>query len=436
VRALQEPLQAWRLAAYGLVALPLAALTLPLYLVVPTFYAEALGVPLASVGAILLAVRIFDALNDPVIGWLADAWPSRNRRKLWIGLFALPLALAAYALFWPPADATGLWLASTAALLSLGYTAMVLPLWAWGAELSGDYHERSRIAAWREGFVIAGTVIAIALPFTIGWDDPAAFHGLALIAVFVAVALPLCTMATLWAVPEPQGVSRAGTGIMTALTAMRQNPHFTRLLSAFLINGFANALPATLFLLFVGQRLGAEDWRGPLLITYFLSAIAGMPLWNLVSRRNSKHRAWCIAMLASCAVFIPAAFLGEGDAAAFAVICVASGLCLGADLVLPSSMQADVIESDRLASGASRSAFFFAAWSLASKLALALAVGLAFPVLQGFGLDAADPAKSTPSSLIVLAMLYAAAPVALKLAAIALMWNFRLDEAALSRLRA
>jgi GPH family glycoside/pentoside/hexuronide:cation symporter len=430
------PLPAWRLAAYGAVALPLAALTLPLYLVVPTFYAEALGVPLAGVGAVLLAVRIFDALNDPVIGWFADAWPSRNRRKVWIGLFALPLALAAFALFWPPADATGAWLGITAALLSLGYTAMVLPLWAWGAELSEDYHERSRIAAWREGFVIAGTVIAIALPFTIGWEDPAAFHGLALIAVFVLIALPLSTVLTLWVVPEPESIARVGLSPGAALTAMRHNRHFTRLLSAFLINSFANALPATLFLLFVGQRLGAEDWRGPLLITYFLSAIAGMPLWNLVSRRNSKHRAWCIAMLASCAVFIPAAFLGQGDVVEFAVICVASGLCLGADLVLPSSMQADVIESDRIESGTSRSAFFFAAWSLTSKLALALVVGLAFPLLQGFGLDAADPAKSSPLSLDVLAMLYAAAPVALKLMAIAMMWKFRLDEAALSRMRA
>jgi glycoside/pentoside/hexuronide:cation symporter, GPH family len=429
-------LPAWRLAAYGLVALPLAALTLPLYLVVPTFYAEALGVPLASIGAILLAVRIFDALNDPVIGWLADAWPSRNRRKVWIALFALPLSLAAYALFWPPANATGAWLAITAALLSLGYTAMVLPLWAWGAELSDDYHERSRIAAWREGFVIVGTVIAIALPFTIGWKDAAAFHGLALVAVFVVVALPLCTGLTLWAVPEPITRAHSHMSVAAALTAMRQNRHFTRLLSAFLINSLANALPATLFLLFVGQRLGAEDWRGGLLVTYFLSAIAGMPLWNLVSKRNSKHRAWCIAMLASCAVFMPAAFLGQGDVVAFAVICVASGLCLGADLVLPSSMQADVIESDRIESGTSRSAFFYAAWSLTSKLALALAVGLAFPLLQGFGLDAADPSKSSALSLDVLALLYAAAPVALKLVAIAMMWNFRLDEAALSRMRA
>ncbi|HSO48760.1 MAG TPA: MFS transporter [Rhizobiaceae bacterium] len=428
-------LPAWRLAAYGAVALPLAALTLPLYLVVPTFYAEALGVPLAVVGTILLAVRIFDAVNDPVIGWLADRWPARNRRKSWIALFALPLAATAYALFWPPADAGGAWLFGTAALLSIGYTAMVLPLSAWGAELSQDYHERSRIAAWREGFVIAGTVVAIALPFTIGWKDPSTFHGLALIAVFVVIALPLFTGVAVAMVPEPPVSERAGTPPFEAFAAMRANPHFIRLLSAFLINSLANALPATLFLLFVAQRLGAEEWRGPLLILYFVSAIAGMPFWTWVARRLSKHRSWCIAMLAACAVFLPAAFLSQGDVAAFTIICIASGLCLGADLVLPSSMQADVIESDRIASGANRSALFFAAWSLTSKLALALAVGLAFPLLEAYGLDATNSAASSNESLLMLALLYAAAPVALKLVAIAMMWNFRLDEAALVRMR-
>jgi len=416
--------------------LPLAALTLPLYLVVPTFYAEALGVPLSVVGAILLGVRIFDAVNDPIIGRIADIWPNRNRRRLWVGATALPLAITAFALMWPPANATGWWLAITASLLSIGHTAMILPVLAWGAELSDDYHERSRIAAWREGFVIAGTVVAIALPFAIGWKDAAAFHGLALLAVFVALSLPLFAALAVAVVPEPDTHTARPAPLLAALTAMRLNRHFTRLLSAFLLNSLANALPATLFLLFVSQRLGAEDWRGALLIAYFLSAVAGMPLWNWLSVRLSKHRAWCIAMLCACGIFLPAGLLGEGDVIWFAVICLASGFCLGADLVLPASMQADVIETDRIASGESRSALFFAGWALVSKLALAFAVGFAFPLLNAFGLDAADAAASTPQSLAALSFLYALVPVALKLAAIGMMWNFDLGRAELERLRA
>lgn len=428
-------LSRWRIAAYGALGLPLAALTLPLYLVVPTFYAEALGVSLSAVGIVLLGVRIFDAVNDPIIGRLSDVWPKRNRRRAWVGFAAIPLAMAAFALFWPPSSAGALWLAVTASLLSIGHTAMILPALAWGAELSDDYDQRSRIAAWREAFVIVGTVLAIAMPFSIGWQDPSAFHGLSLLAIFVAVVLPLAAVLAVAFVPEPPPGPAETAPLSSALKAMRLNRHFTRLVTAFLVNSLANALPATLFLLFVTQRLGAEDWRGPLLIAYFLSAIAGMPLWNWLASRFSKHRAWCVAMLCACAIFLPAAFLGEGDVAAFTIICLASGFCLGADLVLPASMQADVIETDRIQSGESRAALFFAGWALVSKLALALSVGLAFPLLGAAGLDAAEAANSSPSSLLLLALLYAAAPVALKLVAIAMMWNFPLGRAELERLR-
>lgn len=423
------------LVAYGLPALPLAALTLPLYIVVPTFYAETLGVPLATVGAVLLAIRAFDAVNDPAIGWLADRYPRRNRRKVWLGAAALPAAAAAFALFWPPATAGGTWLALTAAALSIGYSALVLPLSAWGAELSKDYDERSTIVAWREGFVIAGTLVAIALPFTIGWEDADAFHGLALIAVFVAAVMPVAVAVALWCVPEPAAPEKRGLGLGKGLALMRQNTHFQRLIAAFFVNSLANALPATLFLLFVSSVLASEGWRGPLLMLYFASAVAGMPLWAAIARRLDKHHAWCIAMIANCVFFAPAFLLGAGDVAVFAVICVLTGLCLGADLVLPASMQADVIETDAIKAGESRAALFFAAWSLATKLALALAIGIGFPLLSAAGFDAAEPARSTASGLGALSALYALAPVALKAIAIVMMWNYPLTKARLLELR-
>lgn len=421
------------LALYGLPALPLAALTLPLYLVVPTFWAEAMGLQLASIGAILLAIRLFDAVNDPLIGWAADRWPARNRRKAWLAAGAIPAVVACWALFWPPPGAGAAWLAASAAALSIGYTALVLPLSAWGAELSGNYDERSRIVAWREGFVVAGTLLAISLPFAIGWKDPAGLHGLALVAIMVAVLLPLAALAAIAFVPEPKTPATGGhAGLLSGLEAMQGNQHFVRLVGAFFVNSLANALPATLFLLYAGRLLGADAARGPLLMLYFACAVAGMPLWNWLAKRWGKNRAWSLAMLASCALFLPAAFLGEGDVAAFAAICVLTGLCLGADLVLPSSMQADVIETDRLATGQSRAAFFFSAWSLATKGALALAVGIAFPLLDWAGFSAAGDGRE---GMWALAALYAAAPVALKLVAIAMMWSFPLDAAELDRLR-
>ena len=436
---MEKRLPARHLIAYGLPGLPLAALTLPLYVVVPTFYSEAVGLSLSVIGAVLLAIRVFDAINDPLIGWAADHWPRKFRRKMWLGLACGPLAVASWALFWPPQGADALWLAASAGLLSVFYTAMILPYSAWGAELSESYTERSRIVAWREGFVLAGTLVAIALPFSIGWKDQGSLHGLALIAIMVAILLPVATILALMVVPEPVRQPRkqaTSLSFASGLAAMRSNRHFFRLIIAFFVNSLANALPATLFLLYVGRNLGHDAWRGPLLVLYFAAAIVGMPLWTWLASRSSKHRIWMIAMSLNCLFFLPAAFLGEGDMAIFTLICVATGLCLGADLVLPSSMQADVIEVDSISSGESRAALYFSIWSLASKFALALAVGISFPLLDLAGFVAVPQDISEREGTLTLAMLYALAPVVLKLAAIAIMYGYSLDAQSLARLRA
>lgn len=423
------------LIAYALPALPLAALTLPLYIIVPTFYSETLGLSLASVGAALLIVRIFDAVNDPLIGWFADRWrPSMGRRRA-MTLAAMPIcALGALMVFWPRTDAGTSYLTAWAMVLSIGYTAAVLPLSAWGAELAGDYAERSRVAGFREGFTLVGTLVAIAVPFAIGMESAEGLHGLAVLGIAVAIGVVLFGAITVWRVPEPREYSRSRLSLREGLASMANNRPFLRLLTAFLINGLANGIPATLFLYFVSEVLGAPDMRGPLLFIYFLAGVVGVPLALAVSRRFGKHRAWCGAMLFTCAVFAFAPLLGAGDVLLFGCISVLTGLTLGFDLALPSAIQADVIDIDTASSGEQRSGAYFAAWSLATKTALALAVGIAFPTLAWFGFEAGSSSNDA-TALAALAYIYAWVPIVLKLAAIGLMWNFPLDEAAQRELR-
>ncbi|WP_417433851.1 MFS transporter [Hoeflea sp.] len=433
--ATPAPLALARIIAYALPAIPLAALTLPLYVLVPTFYTETLGLSLASVGFALLIVRVFDAVNDPLIGWAADRFrPGFGRRRTLFAI-SLPLtALSAFMLFWPPVDASVLWLAAWGLLLSLGYTAALIPFSAWGAELATDYHGRSRITAWREGLTLVGTLIAIALPFSIGFDQAGGVHGLAALGLAILVGLPLFGAVAVALTPEPVEHSRVRVDLKAGLSHLVRNRPFVRLILAFFLNGLANGIPATLFLYFVSARLGLPDARGPLLFFYFLCAIAGVPLAAWVARRVGKHRAWCYGMLAACAAFAPAPLLPEGSLIAFATICAVTGLLLGFDLSLPPAIQADVIDVDTAASGEQRSGTYFAAWSLATKLSLAGGVGVVFPILAAFGFDPASSA-STGNGLTALAVAYAWVPIAAKLASIAIMWNFPLDETAQKELR-
>jgi glycoside/pentoside/hexuronide:cation symporter, GPH family len=424
-----------RLLAYGGLGLPLAALNLPLYVYLPAFYAETAGLGLATVGIVLFAARLLDALSDPLVGELSDRTRSRlGRRRPWL-LLACPLLLAStWYLFRPalPVSATYLLLWSCAAYLA--WTLMLLPYTAWGAELSRDYHERTRITSAREGFVIAGIVLAAGLPVLLGVaaNDRAAI--LAALGWSMLLLLPLLLLALMLLVPEGDPGKRAPLDLRHGLRIAWRNRPFRRLLAAYFLNGIANGLPATLFLIFVADRLQLQDSGGPLLLLYFLAGIAAIPAWLRLSYRIGKHRAWATAMLWACAAFVWVPLLGPGDLWGFAVICALSGISLGADLALPASLQADVVDLDWLESGRRRTGLFFAFWSMTTKLSLALAVGIAFPILDLAGFTAGG--DKSDAALATLAALYGLVPVAIKLVATALVWNFPITEATQAEMRA
>jgi Na+/melibiose symporter-like transporter len=188
---------------------------------------------------------------------------------------------------------------------------------------------------------------------------------------------------------------------------------FRRLLAVFVVNGIASAVPATLVLFFVQDRLQAPAAAASgFLALYFVAAAVGMPLWLRAVARLGLARAWLTGMVLSVAAFAGAALLGPGDLAGFALVCALSGLALGADLALPAALLAGVIaeHGDR----GRHDGAYFGWWAFASKLNLALAAGLALPLLALWGYA---PGVRTPEALTALGLAYAVLPCALKLVA-------------------
>jgi Na+/melibiose symporter-like transporter len=415
------------LLAYGALGLPLAALNLPLYVYLPAFYAADIGLGLTTVGLVLFCARLLDTLTDPVIGELGDRTRTRfGRRRPWMVAACPLLIIATFMLFSPAGSPGAVYLFVWTSLAYLAWTMMILPFTALGAELSGDYHERSRITGTREGFVVVGIISAAALPIMLGLDaDAQRREVLSVLAWSMAVLTPLLLLTLLVFTPEPSVIDQKPLAFLEGLRIARRNVPFLRLITAYVLNGIANGLPATLFFLFVGDVLKIGDQAGPLLLLYFVAGIIGIPIWLRISRSIGKHRAWAAAMLWASAIFVWAPFLGEGDLLLFTLVCALSGLSLGADMALPASLQADVVDLDSEASGQQRTGLFFALWSMATKLSLALAIGIAFPVLDLIGFEAGG--DNAPSALLGLAMLYGLLPVVIKLAATALVWRFPID---------
>ena len=397
--------------AYGALGLPLAMAALPVYVHVPRFYADTVGVDLALLGFILLAVRIADAGIDPFIGW----WGDRRRARRGLILLALPcLALGMLALMHPPAMHAAAWLAGALMITYLGYSLATIALQAWGAELGRNARERTLLTASREGFGLVGVVAAAVLPGLLAADAALGLSRLAW--VFVGLLAVLAGL-TLLATPRPLRVPRAASVAAPSAFAPLRDATFRRLLAVYVASGIAAALPATLVLFFVADVLQAERWGGVFLALYFVAGAAGLAFWVRLARRVGRLRAWIGGMLLSSAAFVWAYGLGAGDIAAFAAICLISGLTLGADLALPAALLADLAERDR---GSVRAGGYFGWWSLVTKLNLALAAGIALPLLAWLGYRPGESGGAAALSAV-----YCLLPVGFKLASAALAWRWR-----------
>ncbi len=405
---------AWRAGlGYGLLGLPLAFVALPLYVVLPNHYARSFAAPLAALGAVLLAARLFDAVLDPWIGrWVDRLFARSHRAVLGAGAVAAAvLTLGLWGLMFPPeavhAAGTVVLLSWAGLLMALTYTAYSIASvahQAWGARLGGSEPQRSRVVAWREGLALVGVLIAAVLPGTLGLG--------ATVGAF-AVLLALGWWAWSRSV-VPLARDSLHHEVIDGRSPLRQ-PAFVRLLLVFVVNGTASAVPATLVLFFVQDRLQAPTALEPAFLgLYFLFAALSLPLWLKLVGRIGLARSWLVGMALSVAAFVWTTTLGTGDSTAFLIICALSGIALGTDLALPGALLTGLLGD--LGERGKREGAYLGWWNFAAKLNLALAAGLALPLLALFGYA---PGARDEAGLQSLTIAYGLLPCALKLLAAA-----------------
>ena len=404
--------QGWR---YGLMGLPLAFVALPLYVLLPNHYAREFGVPMAALGAVLLVTRLIDALIDPLLGRWFDHLFRRSARTVlaWAAAACGLLALGFLLLLFPLTQQPQALLWSSAVLLMLtyaSYSAVMVAHQSWGALLAGDAVQQSRLMAWREGLGLLGVLLASLVPVLLGLAPTVMLFWLALVLGWLAW---LCA-------PRPQLQYQPAAPRAAALWLPWRRAPFRRLLTVFMLNGIASAIPATLVLFFVQDRLQAPPSLEPLVLgSYFLCAALSMPLWLRGVRRFGLARCWLAGMLLAIGVFVWASGLGAGDTLPFLLICMLSGLALGADLALPGALLSGLMA--RAGDLGQAQGAYFGWWNFATKLNLALAAGLALPLLGLFGYV---PGTREPQALQALGLAYGLLPCVLKLLAAGLLYRF------------
>jgi len=395
---------------YALPALPLALLGLPLYVYLPTFYAQDVGLGVFGVGVVLLFARLFDMVSDPIIGYLSDNHFSR-KFFMFIGSFALLAGF--YFLTHPAQEASYLWLFSFSMLVYFGWSLISIPYYALGADLGESYKENTHFASWRELFNISGVLLALLLPYIFGIADVAS-EALLLLSDTIVIALAFSLTLFFFGV-NARHIQKHLISLQEFFTLFLQELKVSKyLFGAFFLNSFANAVPATLFLLYVELVIGAKEQAGLLLLLYFFSGIFALLFWNFLASKTSKKIAWSFSILSASSFFFFVPFLGEGDVTYFLLITLFSGMSLGADMALPASMQADVAQNSK-AAPRELGGTLFGFFAMLVKLSLALGVGVSFAILGIFDFSPENPSEK---SLFILSLLYGTLPVVLKLLAL------------------
>jgi Na+/melibiose symporter-like transporter len=242
------------LLAYSLPGLPLAAMTLPLAVHLPPFYAVEIGLGWMVTGIIFGAVRFLDVFLDPVMGVMSDRTRTRwGRRRVWMVASIPIMCFASFMVFMPDPGVSWSYVVAAIVILFVGWTMLSIVHLAWGSELSGDYHERSRITASREGAYLVGMICVLLLPALVQAQGGDKFEQIASMGWFVILTLPVGVAIAVWTIPENPHHVPAHLPLGPALKAILVNKPLRYVLVSDLIAGISGGIVATLFLPMVAR---------------------------------------------------------------------------------------------------------------------------------------------------------------------------------------
>jgi Na+/melibiose symporter-like transporter len=404
---------------YGILGIPIAFLGFPLYIYLPTFYVEYIGLNIGVVGLVLLIARLIDMMVDPFIGRITDKYNNFNL----ILIFSFFILFGLFFLI-KPIYSTSIWLFCFSLITYISYSFIMIPYLTLNSKLSSNSIDNTKLAFSREIFIIIGVLSALIMPyvFSISQDSK---KSLELLLNIILIIFPIFSLIFYFKLRQKEKIKnemKQNNFLKSINIFFNHFPNHKKLFIAFLLNNLANALPATLFLFFVKHILNLEEKTGIFLIVYFLSAILTFPLWIKLSLKLSKKITWILSMTTACVAFCFVPFLNNFDFSYFIIICILTGMCLGADMALPSSIQADVAQESKKNNN-DISGILFGFWAMITKFSLALAVAISFITLE---LTSFDTKNVNENSLIAIIVLYSILPIILKALSIILLSKYKL----------
>ena len=361
------------------------------------FMTDLLGVTAALAGTLIFAVRIYDIFADPTMGMVSDRTDSRmGRRRPWMLAGAVLSTVGCIALFTVPAvitsggsTAIGAWVLGALLAYFTGYTMFNVPYMAMPAEMTDNYHQRTRLMSARVFFVAVSGLLGVSVaPLLIEHfgKTRAAYSWTATLLGAVSLAAMLgCVIGTAKARATHRSAQRVPLPEQLRL-ALRNKP-FAKLILAKLLLLLAMSSTTTSMFYFATHVLHRElSTVAQFGLFQTTGMLLSLPLWMILAKRFSKHHLFMVCCAANAVILLSWLLATPSEATvilllrSFLIGCAAGGALLMGQALLP-----DTMEYDFLRSGLRREGAYSGVYSMVEKAGFALG-----PLIIGFLLSGAS----------------------------------------------
>ena len=399
---------------YSLPSIPLAAAQIAVYIAVPAIYSKIAAVGIGITGLVIMISRVIDMITDPILGTYLDRMVEKIGWKFWL-LIGFPLISIGIFILFNPLD--GLEIISLLLgiiFVTLGWTFFSIPWWGIGIAISNsNSNDRFKVVSFRELLTIPGVILGL---FLIHFSNISG-------EIFLIISILFLSPLFIKKIPIPNISNVKGTSyFLNIKNLFKNNSNFKYLCLSYFFIGLSNGVTSILFILFVEFIIGGSPQN--FLSIYFISAFMGLPFVYILASKYNKKRIWTSFIILACICFLPVVFLSNNSTTLFMVICIISGFCLSADLIIPSSIQADIIYKEQQQNKNVLVGKIYSVWSFIQKLSLALSAGVCLPLLGYFGFNPSE----VNTQLLPLSFAYGIIPIILRIPAIICAENIILKD--------
>lgn len=394
--------------------------------IVQGIYAKHYGLALTTIASVILFARLFDAVTDPIIGYLSDrAYLKSGTRKPFMAVGVVVMIFSGYFLYSPPGNVTSVYFALWFMAFYLGFTLFEIPHLAWGGEISGAAHEKTQTYNLRTAAGFIGLVLFYSVPLLPVWNSreitPETLEFSAIVSGLLMLPLIyLClkkvpnggtsSLSTQHLIHSPITESSKNKPVLKEqFVHITANKPLLLFFSAFVFAGIGMGMWYGLIFIFVDAYLDKGFWFAEIyLATFVVGAISSL-VWIAVSKRVGKKLAWIIAMLLGVVSFLYTSAFSPNSVtyAAILILLVINTLCFSCAESLPQSMLSDIVDYSTLKYRAYRGSTYFSLYIFTYKAVFAVGGALGLAIAGIYGFDPASTSHSAESlSGLMLAMVW------------------------------